>query len=226
MNKVLKITLSILLSVLCLGCVATGIASCKNKEDPSVPPTSDSSSTPPTTEKPSDSKVPVYRIEYVADGVTVGFDDYIHAGSELVPPEIPPKDGYTSRWEDFSIEGEGDIIVHAIYTPIEYTISYEVVYISNGEVEHNYRGDWETWKSTYTVLSKYNFPETYTVESEDIKLSALPEIFFPNNGGSEEFSSWYLDEQCTQKFDGVIETGSTGDLKLYAKFAAAWTGFY
>lgn len=41
------------------------------------------------------------------------------------------------------------------------------------------------------------------------------------------FYGWYLDEACTQAFDGTIESGTKGDIVLYAKIGRTyWTPCY
>ena len=37
-----------------------------------------------------------------------------------------------------------------------------------------------------------------------------------------EFQGWYLDEACTQAFDGTIDAGTTGTVVLYAKSSVIW----
>lgn len=42
---------------------------------------------------------------------------------EILEPEVPAKDGYTARWEDYTL-GTESITVNAIYEAIEYTITF------------------------------------------------------------------------------------------------------
>lgn len=211
MKNVFRTIAILLISIFTIGLITCGISSC-SQEDEILPPGGQQ-------EKPE--KVPEYIIEYVADGVTVGRGEYIHAGSELVPPKIPEKAGYIARWEDYDITGEGDIVVNAIYTPIVYTITYEVVKIKNGEIERNYRGTWgEYWRDKI----KLEYPTEYTVESDEFKIPYMPSVWI--NNSEEEFLSWYTDEACTEKIGDKIPKGTTGNITLFAKSHCFWTGFY
>ncbi len=71
-----------------------------------------------------------------------------------------------------------------------------------------------------------NYPSGYlssngaTVDdlSESTSVTALEDWFF---------KGWYLDEACTQAFDGTIKSGTKGDIVLYAKISKnVWTPCY
>lgn len=69
--------------------------------------------------------------------------------------------------------------------------------------------DWEGWEDAYTVSYVYN-PDN------------------PNEMAA--FWAWYLDSDCTEKFNGKIEVGQKGPITLYAKLEidseSNWTKFY
>ena len=65
----------------------------------------------------------VYTVTFKADGLTVGKDTYTLANKEITEPEVPAKDHYTGVWEEYTLE-EGDVIVNAVYTAIEYTVTF------------------------------------------------------------------------------------------------------
>ena len=73
-------------------------------------------------EKTSSEETP-YTVTYVADGVTVGTDTYTTTDTTVLVPRVPQKEHYTGAWEDVALNG-GDKTVNAVYTPIEYTVTY------------------------------------------------------------------------------------------------------
>ena len=94
---------------------------------------------------------------------------------------------------------------------------------------------------SFMLQSDGTYPEGYSNDSETFEISALSggrketeygtilyEVYAPgepNTGYS--FIGWYLDEACTQAFDGYVERGTVGDLTLYAKISVSvWTDFY
>ena len=60
-----------------------------------------------------------YTVTFVADGVTVSTGTYTETDKTITEPVVPEKDGYTGEWENYTLT-TGNIIVSAVYTPIEY----------------------------------------------------------------------------------------------------------
>ena len=68
----------------------------------------------------------VYTATFVADGITVDTVNFTVADSSIKEPKIPAKNGYSSRWDNYSIKAE-NITVNAIYSLIEYTVSFKIL---------------------------------------------------------------------------------------------------
>jgi hypothetical protein len=94
----------------------------------------------------------IYHVTFVDgsdDGIGAEMDytveDYGHVSMEL-----PQKEHYTGKWEEYDLSDGGDWIIHPIYTPIEYRIEFVV----DGAVIQTF---------------------TYTVESPEIEFPSIPE---------------------------------------------------
>lgn len=83
------------------------------------------SADPPEATQPSDTQTPEEKseIRFVADGETVAVFEYSSGDTFISVPEVPPKKGYSAEWENYSLSG-GNITVNAIYTPIDFTVTY------------------------------------------------------------------------------------------------------
>lgn len=78
----------------------------------------------------------------------------------------------------------------------------------------------------YMYLSGSEYPTEYE-KGQGASVPELREYYPVTDLKDIAFYGWYLDEECTQAFDGVISTESTGDITLYAKFVYwHWTPNY
>ena len=66
-----------------------------------------------------------YTVTFVSGGNVVATESYDILHWEVNVPDVPPLEHYTGEWEPYSLQG-ADITVTAIYTPIEYTITFLV----------------------------------------------------------------------------------------------------
>ncbi|MBE6351199.1 MAG: hypothetical protein E7062_10720, partial [Spirochaetaceae bacterium] len=89
--------------------------------------------------------------------------------------------------------GNNEISLYAKWTPVEYTITYEL----------NAAEDTSGPENPNAITS-------YTIEKETITLQN------PTRNGYD-FVGWYTDENCTHSIS-QIEKGSTGDITLYAQW--------
>ena len=64
-----------------------------------------------------------YTITFVADGTVVGSATYTEKNKEITEPSVPAKDHYAGVWEEYTLDS-GDITVNAVYTTVEYTITF------------------------------------------------------------------------------------------------------
>lgn len=70
-----------------------------------------------------------YLVTFIADGKVVGEQRFTMIDTEIINPDIPHKDGYTSAWEDYEVQ-LADFTVNAIYTPKTYT----AIFTENGNI--------------------------------------------------------------------------------------------
>lgn len=71
-----------------------------------------------------------YTATFVADGETVGTDEFTVEDAKLDEPDVPNVDGYENgTWEKYEI-GPSDMTVNAVYRPIEYTATF----VADGKV--------------------------------------------------------------------------------------------
>lgn len=89
------------------------------------------------------------------------------------------------------------------YTANVYNIYYRAVV--NGEVVKVSSAMWK---------KDGNYPTYYKSGSDTSKINDLT-LRISMADGDKSFFGWYLDEECTQKFDGVLDETQTGDIVLY-----------
>lgn len=59
-----------------------------------------------------------YTVSFFADGVKVDVVNYKEGDLSVTEPEVPKKDGFTGKWEEYTLS-KGNITVNAIYTAID-----------------------------------------------------------------------------------------------------------
>lgn len=65
-----------------------------------------------------------YVATFKAEGVTIGEKTFIITDTALTDvPQVPEKNGYKGEWGNYELNND-DIIVNAVYTPIDYSITY------------------------------------------------------------------------------------------------------
>lgn len=121
-----------------------------------------------------------YTIDYYADGEKTETKTYSISDGDYADPAVPQKKGYTAKWEEYRFEDVETISVHAVYTPIEYTVTFEADGKTVAAVTYNYdnknivepavpekryyEGAWEEYalEGDVTVTAVYT-PVIYTV---------------------------------------------------------------
>ena len=137
----------------------------------------------------------------------IGTQTYTVEDTEVAEPEVPAKEHYTGEWESYELDG-GDKTVNAVYTAIEYTVTFkngeEVIGTQTYTVENReitepevpakdyYTGAWESYELEvgdrtvnaiytaieYTVTFKNGDEvvdtQTYTVEDKKITVPTAP----------------------------------------------------
>ena len=65
-----------------------------------------------------------YTVTFMADGEQVGeVLEYSDSNKSIVEPAVPAKEGYRGAWETYELVG--NVVVNAVYMPINYTITFE-----------------------------------------------------------------------------------------------------
>ncbi len=59
----------------------------------------------------------IYKASFYADNVLVGVVEFTVEDQSIVEPAVPAKDGYTGKWESYTL-GAGDITINAVYTSV------------------------------------------------------------------------------------------------------------
>lgn len=197
-------------------------------------------------------KAPVYyTITFVADGETVKEITILEGTTTVKAPAVPEKEGYTGAWEEYTITGDADQTINAVYTKIEdagsdYTpedpykltsfpedvfTNYftgpnqtEIVYNDDGSV--TFKGTWTETTSPmdpYVTFNYGNFLRKYV----DKKLQNVPNV----NG---EFGVLVLKVKMDESVAGnflmhyAVGRGSaiTGALNATPDYDAEGTGDY
>ncbi len=138
-----------------------------------------------------------YVASFMADGQVVSEIPFIPGAESLssAPVEVPEKQGYTGEWESYSVkDATGDFIVKAVYTPIEYTVTFEADGQAVGQCTYTvddkditppevpqkdgYTGVWETYALTtgdVTVTAVYSPASESSTETGTLSGTDSPE---------------------------------------------------
>ncbi|MBQ2258007.1 MAG: InlB B-repeat-containing protein, partial [Lachnospiraceae bacterium] len=128
-----------------------------------------------------------------ADGNQIGEAQQVEEGKNAVPPTAPKREGYTFKgWSGSYQNIKADTTLTAEYMPTEYTITY----VLDGGM--NAEGN----------------PAKYTIETETFILQS------PSKDKAI-FAGWYDNSDFKGNKIEKIEKGSTGNLKLYARWRKA-----
>ncbi|MCQ2400085.1 MAG: InlB B-repeat-containing protein, partial [Clostridia bacterium] len=105
-----------------------------------------------------------YTVTFTANGQQVGeVQKYTVENTEISVPQVPAKEHYTGAWESYELKGE-NVTVNAIYTAIEYTVTFTANGQQVGEVQ-NY-----TVENTEIVVPQVPAKEHYTGAWESYEL--------------------------------------------------------
>ena len=129
-----------------------------------------------------------YKVTFVADGETVAERTYTVDDANINEPPVPEKDGYTGEWERYRLSGD-DITVEAIYTAIE----YKVTFVADGKI----------------VAER-----TYTVDDASVDEPPVPE----KDGFSGEWEEYELtggDVTVNDVYSADVVYGLTTDSSFY-----------
>ena len=127
-----------------------------------------------------------YNVTFMADGEKVSSTTYNINNTAVTEPAVPKKEHYNGKWEDYVLT-YGDREINAVYTPIEYTVTFEsknevvkkTFNIENMEIEEpevpaieGYTGKWEDY-----TLSLNNITVKAVYEIVEYEVTFLAENF-------------------------------------------------
>ena len=177
MNKKLKAMLSCLALTATIGAISACDFGNTSEEVSSSPVTSESASS--VEQESTELGKNELTATFVADGVTVKTIIYKKGATSILAPTVPAKEGYTGAWEAYEL-GE-NITVNAVYTAIEYTVTFTADDVTIGTATYTvenkeitvpevpakvgYTGVWEAYELTtgdVTVKAVYTI-NTYNV---------------------------------------------------------------
>ena len=156
----------LIVALICLAtaftCIATACAPSSSSSD-SEPSNSLESSvdTSSSDDASSSEEEKYYTVTFKAEGEVVGTATYTTKDKEITEPSVPAKNHYTGAWESYDLTS-GDITVNAVYTAIEYTVTFKADGVQVGEpikytvedkaitepnvpTKEHYTGKWETY---------------------------------------------------------------------------------
>ena len=130
-----------------------------------------------------------YSVTFSADGKEVYKSGYTVENKDIFVPEVPGKPHYTGQWEEYILT-TGDVTVNAVYTAIEYTVTF----IADGE---------EIGSDTYTVEDK-EITEPFTDVENGIAINS-------------EFLDGLNSKEAIEKAINYIEANKLGKRKVNYK---------
>ncbi|MBQ6266332.1 MAG: leucine-rich repeat protein [Clostridia bacterium] len=116
-----------------------------------------------------------YYATIIADGATIAKIPFVYGQKSITLPDVPKKEGHTGAWPTYTLPAH-DITIEAVYTPIEYTITYLVDEQSIGSSTIPYGGP--IWQPRIPQKEGYTFtgwtpavPDT--MPAEDLTFTAV-----------------------------------------------------
>lgn len=176
-------------------------------------------------------KTIIFHATFVAEGNTVSKLDFTVITEELQEPEVPEKDHYTGIWQDYLLDCK-DITVSAIYTPVNYSITFKADDKEISVVDYNietieftepavpakehYEGAWEDYALDYTnkVVNAVYTPIKYTAifkVNDDI----VAQIEYTVENKDIEFPEIPAKTGYTAEWSEVILDGNTEISAIY-----------
>ena len=144
------------------------------------------SATPP---EPAPEKT--YTIVFYAGDTVMGTQKFSESNKNIVEPMLPAREGYSAAWEPYSL-GSSDITVHAVYTPLVYTVRFyadgNIVSTKNYTVEtteiaepgvpqrSGYTGEWSQYslnggnKEVQAVYTPITYTVTFTADGKTVSV--------------------------------------------------------
>jgi len=170
--------------------------------------------------------IPEYTVTFKADGKVIKTITFKKGATSVDEPAVPAKAGYTGAWASYSIkDATGNIEVEAVYTAIEYTITFK----ANGTVVDTITFTAATMNSVVApaVPAKTGYTgawKSYTLALENIEVEAVyTAIEYTANFmiGNELFQSVKFTVEDTK--EAIL--GRVNELTDKAGYTKAWSDF-
>ncbi|MDE5721223.1 MAG: leucine-rich repeat protein [Clostridia bacterium] len=122
-----------------------------------------------------------YMLVYIAGGFPIDSLTYTYSDIPVEAPTIPPKLGYSGKWESFEFTEETIIFINAVYTPLAYSAKFvadgveianvpfnmenQTFDVPNVPQKEGYIAAWEEYKlsSCNLVINAVYTPINYTI---------------------------------------------------------------
>ncbi len=79
-----------------------------------------------------------YKVTFTGNGEQEVRTYTVETAEEVTAPEVPEKEHYTGIWQEYELQFEQNQVVNAVYTPIEYKITF----VGNGQsIERTYNAE-------------------------------------------------------------------------------------
>lgn len=163
----------------------------------------------------------VYKVTFVADNKTVEVITYTVLNSQITPPAVPPKPGYSGTWQakDYELE---DVTINAVYEPI----TYYATFIADGKTIATEKFDVNNMKITapkVPLSTKEGYTakwQLFELKLQDITINLIYEPITYT-------ASFYADKilQGTTKFTVEDKTLTPPPIPQKVGYNSAWQTF-
>ena len=193
MKKKLLLTLAICVVLFAL---ALTLAACDTDADTGATTTTSGTEDGGSTTTTTTTAKAQYTVTFVADGSVVGTRTYTIGDTSISAPDVPQKAHYNGAWESYILDS-GNKTVNAVYTPIEYTVTF----VANGVTVD---------AQSYTILDK-NVTAPQVPDAQHFESSAWEN--YTLDGGNKTVNAVYgTPIEYTVTF---VANGETVDTRIY-----------
>ena len=159
-----------------------------------------------------------YTVTFKADGETIEVKEYNVENLSVTEPDVPAKTGYSGVWESYTLDN-GNKVVNAIYTPKQYTISFNT---NGGNELASITKDFGEEVSLPTPTKQYHTFVSWQLDGIDYTTATMPaenitltaswrewlEVNYVLNGGNFTYAS-LADVKAAFDVDYQALTGQT-----------------
>ncbi|MBQ7338021.1 MAG: InlB B-repeat-containing protein [Clostridia bacterium] len=113
-----------------------------------------------------------YTATFVADGKEVAKVTFKATDTKLTEPAVPAKDGYMGKWDSYKL-GAADITINAVYTAIEYTVTFVADGTTVGTAKYTVENKSITEPAVPEKEGYTGKWESYTLTTGDVTVNAV-----------------------------------------------------